>query len=351
MATSTALPSQVRVTVPTVRTCYDLMTVASVCGVTDLTDGKYVDDRNDRTAYLAAQERQAEYLLDQAGCGPGTRLLDIGCGYGRILEHASRRGAAALGITISPPQVAHCRARGLAVHELNYRAIFADVGRTILSVDQGPTIASVEPTDRIVRPTVEQWDGAFDAIVANGSLEHFVQAADAAAGRADEVYEELFAICRRLLVDGGRFVTTAIHFRQARQFDACEILRGPYAFPRRTPNYQFAMLVERFGGWYPEPGQLERCAAGHFELVHEEDGTHDYHLTSEYWLRRFQRKLAYDPRVWWAVARQLSQRPRAAWEMLRLQLSDQSWAWQFREPAPMRLLRQTWLAKSPETAL
>jgi hypothetical protein len=103
--------------------------------------------------------------------------------------------------------------------------------------------------------------------------------------------------------------------------------------------------VERFGGWYPEPGQLRRCAADHFELVGEEDGTHDYHLTSEYWLRRFRRKLAYDPRVWGAVGRQLWQRPAPAWQMLRLQLWDQSWAWQFREPAPMRLLRQTWVAR------
>jgi hypothetical protein len=105
------------------------------------------------------------------------------------------------------------------------------------------------------------------------------------------------------------------------------------------------MLVQGFGGWYPEPGQLERCAAGYFELVHEEDGTRDYHLTSEYWLRQFKQKLAYDPRVWWAIARQLRKRPGPAWQMLRLQLWDQSWAWQFREPAPMRLLRQTWAAR------
>jgi cyclopropane fatty-acyl-phospholipid synthase-like methyltransferase len=293
--------------------------VAPTCGVTDLTDGKYVDDRNDRAAYLAAQERQAEYLLDQARSGPGTRLLDIGCGYGRILEHASRRGASAVGITISPPQVVHCRARGLTAHELNYRNLF----------QRGD----------------DSWEHAFDAIVANGSLEHFVQVADAAAGRTDEIYEEMFAICRRLLVGDGRLVTTAIHFREAGQFDPAEILRGPYAHPRHSPNFQFAMLAERFGGWYPEPGQLQRCAGEHFELVREEDGTHDYHQTSEYWLRRFRRTMMYDPRVWWAVARQLWRRPGPAWEMLRLQLWDQSWAWQFREPAPMRLLRQTWLAR------
>lgn len=337
MATATAMPATERVTAPEVRTCYDLMTVAPVCGVTDLTDGKYVDRRNDGAAYLEAQARQAEFLLDEVRCGPGTQLLDIGCGYGRILEHARRRGAQAIGITISPPQVASCCARGLIVHELNYRNIFAEEGRTILSV---------RSTDRIVRPTANAWEHAFDAIVANGSLEHFVQVSDAVAGRADEIYEELFAICRRLLVDGGRFVTTAIHFREAGQFDPTEIARGPYAHPRRSPNYHFAMLAECFGGWYPEPGQLQRCAADYFELVNEEDGTQDYHRTSEYWLRRFKRTLAYDPRVWWAVTRQLWRQPSAAWDMLRLQLWDQSWAWQFREPAPMRLLRQTWLAKS-----
>ncbi len=324
MATITAMPAQERVTAPTVRRCYDLLTVLPACGITDLTEGRYLDERNDRAAYLAAQEHQAETLLDQAGCGPGTRLLDVGCGYGRILEQASGRGAAAVGITLSPPQVADCRARGLAAYELNYRAF-----RT------NPPLA----------PPYEGGEWLFDAIVANGSLEHFVQAADAAAGRTDAIYEELFAICRRLLVGGGRLVTTAIHFREAGQFDPAEILRGPYVHPSGSANFQFAMLVKQFGGWYPEPGQLERCAAGYFELIHEEDGTHNYHLTSEYWLRRFRWKLAYDPRVWWAVARQFLRRPGAAWEMLRLQLWDQSWAWQFREPAPMRLLRQTWLAR------
>jgi cyclopropane fatty-acyl-phospholipid synthase-like methyltransferase len=329
MATAATTPTRQRTTAPVVRTCYDLLTVAPACGVTDLTDGKYVDDRNDRAAYLAAQERQAEYLLGQVHCGPGTRLLDIGCGYGRILEHAQRRGARAVGVTISPPQVAADRARGLDVRELNYRNIFSE------SNPPGPPFEE----------NGAEWEHAFDAIVANGSLEHFVQVSDAAAGRANEIYEEMFAICRRLLVDGGRFVTTAIHFRDAGQFDPKAIACGPYAFARRSPEYQFAMLAKRLGGWYPEPGQLERCAQPHFELAVEEDGTHDYHLTSEYWLRQFQRSLATSPRAWWAIARQFLSRPRAAWEMLWLQLVDQSWAWQFRPPAPMRLLRQTWAAK------
>jgi cyclopropane-fatty-acyl-phospholipid synthase len=329
MSRTALIATKPAATARTVRTCYDLLTVVPACGLTDLTDGKYLDDCNDRSAYLAAQERQAEYLLDQVHCGPSTRLLDIGCGYGRILQHAERRGARALGITISPPQVAADRARGLDVRELNYRHIFD-------GSNPPPPPFDTDDAD---------WAHAFDAIVANGSLEHFVQAADAAAGLADEIYEEMFAICRRLLIIGGRFVTTAIHCREVGQFDAAAIARGHRAQPPGSNEYQYAMLVDLFGGWYPEPGQLNRCAREHFELVAQEDGTHDYHLTSEYWLRRFQRSLVTSPRVWGAIAGQLARRPRAAWKMLRLQLVDQSWAWQFRPPAPMRLLRQTWAAK------
>ena len=330
MVSAAAIPATERGTAPVVCTCYDLLDIALLCGVADLTDGKYVDERNDDVAYRQAQIRQAEYLLNQACCGPGTRLLDIGCGYGRILAHAARRGATAVGITISPQQVAYCRARGLDARELNYRDIFSATNAPLALPYEGEGVL---------------WEHAFNAIVANGSLEHFVQAADAAAGHADEVYDEMFAICRRLVVKDGRFVTTAIHFRQVGQFDPAEILRGSVAHPQGSAAYQYAVLTETFGGWYPEPGQLERCAAEHFELIGEEDGTHDYHLTSEYWLRRLKWSLAASPRVWWKLAGTLAHHPRAAWRMLRGHLWDQAWYWQFRPPAPMRLLRQSWRAK------
>jgi cyclopropane fatty-acyl-phospholipid synthase-like methyltransferase len=323
VATVGTIPTAEQGTAPAVRTCYDLLTVLPACGVTDLTDGKYLAadtlPQLTREAYLAAQERQVEYLLDQARCASGTRLLDIGCGYGRVLEQAARRGARATGITISPPQVAAGRAHGLDVRELNYRHIFAD--------------------HRLA------WEHAFDAVIANGSLEHFVQPSDAAAGRADEIYTEMFEICHRLLGNGGRFVTTAIHFRERGQFDPKQIACGPNAQPRGSPAHHFAMLTVWFGGWYPAPGQLAHCAEPRFELIQEEDGTHDYYLTSEYWLARCKKSFALNPLVWAAVARQLVEHPRAACRMLCLQFWDQSWFWQFRPPAPMRLLRQTWVRK------
>jgi cyclopropane fatty-acyl-phospholipid synthase-like methyltransferase len=311
-------PVSAPVTAKTVVDCYDVLDICLSGGVHDFTDGKYVDERNTRQAYLAAQDRQAEYLLDQVGCYPGEQLLDIGCGYGRILQQAQRRGVGAVGITLSPAQAMACQQKGLVALVLNYRDI--------------PGMG-------------QRWIGRVSGIVANGSLEHFVQLDDAVAGRADEVYRELFGICRSLLSPGERFVTTAIHFREAGRVDPQAIRRGHGCLPRGSFEYHFANLVEAFGGWYPEPVQLERCAEGRFALVAEEDGTHDYFLTSEYWLKRLKWSLAVNPRVWWSLARKWSASPRAMSDMMRCMLVDQSWNWQFRgEQSPMRLMRQTWQA-------
>jgi cyclopropane fatty-acyl-phospholipid synthase-like methyltransferase len=181
--------------------------------------------------------------------------------------------------------------------------------------------------------------------VANGSLEHFAQLDDALHDRVDSMYQELFAICRRLLVPGKRFVTTAIHFREPRQFHAENIARGPQAWSVGSDNYQFAMVQQNFGGWYPEPRQLERCALPHFRLVHAEDGTDDYRRTSEFWLRQLRKALITRPRVWTQLWSMWRRQPKALRGMMRCLLWDQSWMWQFRgQPAPMVLLRQTWEA-------
>lgn len=47
-----------------------------------------------------------EVLLDAAGVGPGTRLLDAGCGSGELLRVAADRGAETAGIDPSPAMLA-----------------------------------------------------------------------------------------------------------------------------------------------------------------------------------------------------------------------------------------------------
>ncbi|HET6571970.1 MAG TPA: class I SAM-dependent methyltransferase [Fimbriiglobus sp.] len=291
--------------------CYSVADalMASV-GIDDLTDGMYEGDAS--RPYEAAQARQAEVLLDRAAVRSGTRLLDIGCGYGRILKAAAARGARAVGITVSPEQVRRGDRAGLDVRLLNYKHLGWE------------------------------WDGRFGAVIANGSLEHFAQPADAAAGRDDAIYRHLFATVHRLLnpaAGAGRFVTTAIHFRD--RPDPRDLLRPPSDFPRGSPAFHWARLARSYGGWYPVRGQLEACAGGLFRLVEEEDGTKDYRLTSEAWLAAVRGRLGVG-RLLGAVP-VFVRRPVHVVRMLRCVLGSESWNWQFRGGRPPTvLLRQTW---------
>lgn len=53
-------------------------------------------------------------LLDATRTGPGTRLLDVGCGSGELLALASARGAHARGVDAAPGMIALARTRAPA---------------------------------------------------------------------------------------------------------------------------------------------------------------------------------------------------------------------------------------------
>jgi cyclopropane-fatty-acyl-phospholipid synthase len=258
--------------------------------------------------------------LDEVRCAAGSRILDLGCGYGTLLKAAGERGAEAVGITVSPRQVARCRQAGLNAVLLNYRDIPAS------------------------------WNGRFDAIVANGSIEHFVQPEEYVAGQADEVYRKLFEICARILDPHsarGRMATTVIHFNDyTPRPDPEEVRRGPLSFRWGSPKFHYAMLQRSFGGFYPWPGQLERAAAGLFTKAKEVDGTEDYRRTSEQWFERVRQRLLSlrdGPRMAWRIAGHLLRHPVHGTTMFWCLLISESWQGQFRgEHAPTRLLRQTW---------
>jgi cyclopropane-fatty-acyl-phospholipid synthase len=299
-------------TAPRVVACYSVFDyLFPVLGFDDLTDGMYEGDPH--RSYEAAQARQADVLLDRAEVGAESRLLDIGCGYGRILRAAAARGATVYGITVSPEEVRRDVRSGLNVRLRDYKHL-------------GP-----------------ERDGRFDAAIANGSLEHFAQPTDAGAGRDDAIYRHLFATVHRLLdpdTNDARFVTTAIHFRN--RPDPRVMVQLPSVFPWGSDAFHWSRLAHSFGGWYPVRGQLEACARGCFELIHEEDGTEDYRRTSETWLTRVRERL-WSMRVVLAAILSLVHQPAETVRMLRCLLGSESWNWQFRgNPPPAILLRQTW---------
>ena len=65
-------------------------------------------------------EPLVERMLDLAGVGPGDHLIDLGCGDGRIVIAAARRGATALGVDIDAERIAEAEAaaRAASVEQL-----------------------------------------------------------------------------------------------------------------------------------------------------------------------------------------------------------------------------------------
>jgi cyclopropane-fatty-acyl-phospholipid synthase len=60
----------------------------------------------------AAQEAKLEHICRKLRLRPGEQLLDVGCGWGGLLEYAAtRHGVSGVGITLSEPQAAGARAR------------------------------------------------------------------------------------------------------------------------------------------------------------------------------------------------------------------------------------------------
>jgi cyclopropane-fatty-acyl-phospholipid synthase len=58
-----------------------------------------------------AQRRKIDRLLDAAGVGPGTRLLEIGTGWGELAIRAAARGARVRSVTLSDRQLSLARQR------------------------------------------------------------------------------------------------------------------------------------------------------------------------------------------------------------------------------------------------
>jgi len=297
----------------TVIRCYELLDAAIAGGVKDFTDGMYLGDPT--IPYVQAQKNQADWLINQVISNKGQRLLDVGCGNGRILEAARGKGVQATGITISKQQLRRCRAKGLDVYLMDYLEL------------------------------PERWANQFDGIIANGTIEHFVQPQDAIDDKQNDIYQNMFRIIHRLLKSDGKLVTTTIHFNQT--IDPNDILKGSKAYRKGDSNYHFAqVLLEDFGGWYPQKNQLVDCASETFKLLDRQDGTQDYHWTSEYWLKEMKKQIPRNSKVWWALLKKMFIHPNATFSMLDNLIISQSWMWQFREledeKTPTRLYRDVW---------
>jgi cyclopropane-fatty-acyl-phospholipid synthase len=202
-----------------------------------------------------AQRRKHEYVAEQIGIGPGRRVLDLGCGWGPLLDFARSRRATGVGVTLSSAQAAACRRHGLDVHLQDARS----VGREDF--------------------------GGFDAVASLGAFEHFCSPEEHAAGRQDDVYRDLFARIASVLPDGGRlYLQTMVFGRNMIPLDTIDI-----AAPRDSDAWYLALMGRQFPGSILPHGmeQIVRTASPDFRLVSNSNGRLDYIETIRQWRARF----------------------------------------------------------------
>ncbi len=187
-----------------------------------------------------AQLRKIDGVLDYAGVGPGTRLLEIGTGWGALAIRAAQRGARVTTVTISSEQLA-------------------------FATEQ---VASAGVSDRVELRLQDyrEVDGEFDAIVSVEMVE--------AVGEA--YWPTYFATIDRLLAPGGKVSIQAITMAHER------VLATKRSFGW-IQKYIFP------GGIIPSLRSIDETLAAHTTLrvtQRRELGVH-YARTLHLWRERF----------------------------------------------------------------
>src|SRR3712207_3551822 len=70
-----------------------------------------------------AQRRKHEYVAESIGIDAGRRVLDLGSGWGPLLNFIRARDATGLGVTLSTAQAEACRRHGLEVQVRDARTV------------------------------------------------------------------------------------------------------------------------------------------------------------------------------------------------------------------------------------
>ncbi len=201
-----------------------------------------------------AQRRKHEYVAEQIGIEPGKRVLDLGCGWGPLLDFIRGREAVGVGVTFSRAQQAACRRHGLDVHLYDARQL-----------------------DR-------ESFGRFDAVASLGAFEHFCSIEEYRAGRQEEIYRAIFERVAAVLPENGRlFLQTMVFGPNMIPLDQVDVHA-----PRDSDAFVLALMERQFpGSWLPfGEEQVVRCAEPSFRLLSNSTGRLDYIETINQWNAR-----------------------------------------------------------------
>ncbi len=216
-----------------------------------------VFDRDDMTLE-EAQENKARILYEFAEMSPDKSVCDIGCGWGSMLEYATRRGVKqATGVTLSTEQAEWARARKMP----NTEIVIQDYAEHV-------------PAKK------------YDALVSIEMIDHLCSPAQAREGKAIDIYRGYFEKLAAWVEPGACFGFQAI-------------LR--HRVPRTRKDLldlQFTADVIFPGGLNPRIEELIRAVNPRWEIVEMHTRRTHYGKTTAEWLRRMRTHEAYIRATW-----------------------------------------------------
>jgi len=193
-----------------------------------------------------AQENKARILMEYAEVKPNSLVLDIGCGWGAMLEYLSRQGVErSHGITLSTAQREEIMARklpGVSTWVCDY--------------------AKYEPAEK------------YDALISIEMVDHLCSPAQARQGKAVDLYREYFRKVAGWVKPGAMFACQAI------LRDRVPRTRDDIADLKFTADEIFP------GGLNPRLEELIMAVRPYWEVVELRTQRTCYGKTTGEWLRR-----------------------------------------------------------------
>lgn len=200
------------------------------------------DDPND---LAGAQRRKLDFHLAAAGASRARCILDIGCGWGSLLERALDHWQieSATGLTLSEAQFQYISARDSPQIQVRKESW----------IDHKPP-------------------RKYDSIVSIGALEHFASPGDSPSQKIG-LYREFFQKCRSWLSPEGAMSLQTIVYGTMRPDENNEFI-STHIFPDSE---------------LPQPHEIVEAMSGLFELVSLRNDRVQYGRTCDLWYQNLRR--------------------------------------------------------------
>jgi len=208
-----------------------------------------------------AQLKKHQFIVEGCNIKKGTKVLDIGCGWGAFMKYMNDLGADTYGVVLAKGQSDTCIKNGLNVKHMDSKEI-----------------------------TPETF-GKFDVVTAVGSPEHLCSVEEYKAGEQEKIYKKYFKQVASLLPVGGRFYCQSMVFGPNMvKFDDIRFNETDLSKKEFTNEEYMDIICQVFpGSWLPygKEGLINPATEEHFKLISIDSGRFDYIETIHRWKATF----------------------------------------------------------------